>query len=253
MSHVERFGAVVLLFVLFMISEGPYTAYAQAAGNGNGAEGGEGAATRKSQGVTDTEALPPRAELLEELRSIYEIESESERIRAYDQFAASLFGPVQRGTESAEGAENDADPGEWITSVETDPISDESVFFTALEAQSGRNEFGEAPVLAVRRTGERDEVYVIWSDYFSEDSAVVTHRIDDNNVDTRSWPVSTTNEATFYPGDATQLLKDLVQAEQLAVRAQPYDASPITAVFELQGLRAIVEDHRELVGHWLAE
>ena len=193
------------------------------------------------------DGMPSRNTLLDSLRRIHQIGDPVNRALAYDELAVSLFGKVERQTASPESDGK----GGWTAWVETDPITDEAVFFASLEAKSGRNEFGTPPTLAIRRTGEQDELFVVWSDYFAEDEATVTYRIDKQDARTLSWHVSTTDEATFYPADATALIRRLLQAEQLAIRGQPYNASPITAVFDLQGLQAVVEDHAEHVGDWL--
>jgi type VI secretion system protein VasI len=197
--------------------------------------------------------------LLSELRAIHQLEDPVERLQAFDTLAEELFGEAARSedpdptAEAPLDSEGEADTGSWLVIVDSDPITDEKVFLALLDAESGRNEFGTAPTLILRRTGEHDEVYISWSDYFADDYVRVTHRIDQAEPETRSWAVSTDDDATFFPGDATALMRDLADAERLVVRTTPYNASPITAVFALEGLEEGLLQNQEVVGDLVGE
>lgn len=193
-------------------------------------------------------------EVLQELRQIHEIEDRKERLAAFDELAASLFDESDAPDGQADSASDEEakpDTGAWEFWVESDPITDEQVFFAVLEAQSGQNEFGAKPTLFLRRTGGTDEVFVTWSDYFADERVKVTHRVGSSDPVTRSWGVSTDNTATFYPGDATAFVKELAGAERLVLRTTPYDASPITAIFRVHGLREVAGEHPQLLAEWV--
>lgn len=194
-----------------------------------------------------------REELVGELERIYGIDKPVERLEAFDELAVSLFGEPerapaeepQRGEDARDGA------GGWVSWVDSDPITDEKVFFAALEAESGQNEYGRKPSLLIRRTGSTDELFVTWSDYFADERVSVTHRIGDGEPATLRWTVSTDNSATFYPGDTTSFVKKLIDAQRLVVRTSPYDSAPITAIFRLGGLPEVVSQHPDLLADWL--
>jgi type VI secretion system protein VasI len=192
-------------------------------------------------------------DLLGRLEKIHQTDDPLARLEAFDELAASLFGVRERTPETGSGENEHAEEnlGDWVSWVDSDPITDEKQFFAVLEAESGLNEFGTRPSLIIRRTGSTDEVYVTWSDYFAEDWARVTHRTDSAEPQSLSWPVSTDNDATFYPGDATAFVKRIMDAERLVLRTTPYDSSPITAIFRPEGLREIAGEHPELLADWL--
>lgn len=59
---------------------------------------------------------------------------------------------------------------------------------------------------------------------------------------------SSDNSATFYPGDHEELIKRLAVSKRLVARTQPYNESPVTAVFDLTSIREAVTPVREACG-----
>jgi type VI secretion system protein VasI len=187
-----------------------------------------------------------------ELRSIYEKADPVERLEAYDDLVEELFQEAEQPLPERRSSDSGASPAteRWIVNVETDPLSDQTVVFFAVPASSGRSRYGDSPLLALRRSGRVESVYIIWHDYLADDKQTVEYRIDDGERQRQRWNVSTDNEATFFSGDVMSLIKELVDAERFVARTTPYNESPVTAVFDLSGLRELVEQHSEYVGDW---
>lgn len=137
--------------------------------------------------------------------------------------------------------------GSWRTNEDRDPIDDSAVITASLDAESGRARFGE-PVTIVARCGSNTtDFYAIWNTYVGDDSNSVYDeyknvevRIGDAPAKTERWSVSTDKQATFA-GAAVPTLKQMVGKEKLALRLTPYGENPITAVFDLQGIRVALK------------
>ena len=192
-------------------------------------------------------------EVKEELKSIYLEPDAVDRLEKYDALAEALFEeegatiPERAGDAEDRGSSGS---GRWIVNVDTDPMSDETVVFFALPASSGRSRYGDPPLLAIRRSGSSDNVYIIWNDYLADEPQMVEYRIDDGSTRRSGWSLSTDNQATFYPDDDREFIRELVKADRFVARTTPYNESPVTAVFDLSGLKGLVEEHGEHVGDW---
>lgn len=192
-------------------------------------------------------------ELYDRLQAIYEKADPVERLEAYDALVEALFESSGRAVPDREASSSRSGSSvtdRWIVNVDTDPLSDETVVFFAVTASSGGNRYGEAPVLALRHSGSAQDVYIVWHDYLAEERQIIEYRIGEGRTQRRGWPVSTDNEATFYPGDVGEFVRELAEAEGLVARTTPYNESPVTAVFDLSGLEEIVEQHSGHLGDW---
>ena len=144
---------------------------------------------------------------------------------------------------------NPDDPGKWFVSRSLNPLDDSSTLTARLIADEGRSRWGEPITFFARCKSNRTEAYVDWSDYLGDDSSSpygnwkrVTVRIGDAPAQEQEWDLSTDNEATFAPDWAGDLLKQMVGEERLVLNTTPYSESPITAVFDLRGMRAALSE-----------
>ncbi|MFW5828422.1 MAG: hypothetical protein ACOCU4_10025 [Alkalispirochaeta sp.] len=194
-------------------------------------------------------------ELQDQLREIYEEADPVERLEAYDALVEALSESSGRPIperEEPESSDRSRSPAtdRWIANVDTDPLSDETVVFMAVPASSGRSRYGDTPLLALRRSGSAEDVYIVWHDYLADESQMIEYRIGEERTQRRGWTVSTDNEATFYPGDVGEFVGQLAGAERFVARTTPYNESPVTAVFDLSGLEELLEEHSGHVGDW---
>lgn len=193
-------------------------------------------------------AAQTREEVQNELEAIRQVESDSERLEAYDEFVDELM-------EAAAATETEArtDTGDWTVERSADPMSDETQVLFLLMADEGAARYGRPPALVVRQQGENLEVYIAWNEYLSDDRQRVTHRIDGQDPVTLRWSVSTSNNATFYPSDDLQLVRQLLRADTFVVRTTPYNESPMTITFDVRGFSAAAGQFEEDLPGWFAE
>jgi type VI secretion system protein VasI len=81
-------------------------------------------------------------------------------------------------------------------------------------------------------------MYINWRSYLGS-SIDVTFRIGDDTPETMKWNLSTDSRASFYPHDPLPTIKRLLEARRAVARCTPYNHSPITAIFDLTGLKAL--------------
>ena len=133
----------------------------------------------------------------------------------------------------------DTDP--WTIVSSTNPLDDSPTVVTSVAAKSGVSGVLSEPVrLFVRCESNKTDVYIAWHDYLGSDSTVpVTVRFPPETARTESHGVSSDNTATFIPR-SIPFARSLLTSERLVVQTTPYNESPVTAVFELQGARRAV-------------
>lgn len=139
------------------------------------------------------------------------------------------------------------DTGMWVVGdIETDPLTDAPTAVLSLDASSGANAFGNAITLVIRCSNGDTELYAVWGDYLGSDTLVsVDTRVGDDEVSHDLWSSSTDNTATFYWGDVVPFVRRLMAADRLVLKTTPYNASPVTAVFDLAGMENALANVRE--------
>lgn len=130
------------------------------------------------------------------------------------------------------------DYGNWRSKIEIDPITDnKKIYFRVYSTQGGYSMF-------IRKNGEELELYIDWKVELGSTRNVI-FRIDDRTPETKSWDISTDGQCSFYPGNALSTIKSLLDANQVSVRCEPENKSPITAIFDVTDFRNIVEKYNE--------
>lgn len=188
------------------------------------------------------------AEIQDELEAIRQLESDSDRLEAYDEYVDELV-ETQAAAETAART----DTGDWTVERSADPMSDATQVLFLLMADEGGSRYGRDPALVVRQNGNTLEVYISWNEYLSDDRQRVTHRIDDESPVTLRWSVSTSNNATFYPSNDVQLVRKLLRANTLVVRTTPYNESPMTVTFDVRGFEAAAREFEDDLPGWFGE
>lgn len=140
-----------------------------------------------------------------------------------------------------------AGKGKWGTSINTDPLTDKSVYLAFLDADRGVGRFGETINLVVRCKDNRTEMYINWQSFLGMDGIAITHRIDKTNAVTSTWDVSTDHKSAFMRSPV-HALKQMVTSESLVANVTPYGESPVTAVFDTKGAAAALQDIRNGCG-----
>ncbi len=163
-----------------------------------------------------------------------------QRLVCYDSIAKRL------GHTRTPSATNVAGSGEWRLSTEQNPIDDTRTVTLSLAATSGQSRLGDAVRLIVRCQSGKIHAFIIWSSYLGLEKTLVTTRLGPGDAKTQPWPLSTDNQATFYPGNDAAFLEQLLSSDRLVAQTTPYSESPITAVFDLAGLSAAIKPLREV-------
>jgi type VI secretion system protein VasI len=159
------------------------------------------------------------------------------RLACFDAFAsANGLVPTTVSTSSPAA-------GKWITSTETDPLTDKAVHYAMLTADQGKGRFGEHIVLVVRCQNARTEAFINWSSFLGSDNLDVTSRIDKSAAVTTSWNISTDHKASFVP-QASAMLSKFDGAFSFVVNLTPYGESPVTAIFDITGSSDAFKDIR---------
>jgi len=146
----------------------------------------------------------------------------------------------------------------WIFDQKVDPLTDNKKYFFILQADSGKNDYGELPVLVIRQDGDELELFINWHTYLGNDtddykyeSKYITTRVDQDQPATLLWDNSTDSKASFCPYKYTSgLVQRLGSASQFVARCTPYGDSPITAIFDVRSLKEISMPYSDRLGWW---
>ena len=117
--------------------------------------------------------------------------------------------------------------------------------------------------LEPRKKSERMEVWIDWGSYLglgSYGSVNVLVRFDDEEVLKERGNLSNNHQATFLESSSwsgkdskSNFLKfviKLMSIDKFIVRVTPYEESPITAVFDVRGLKKAIEPYNDIL-HWI--
>lgn len=194
-------------------------------------------------------------ELIAALRQAAAEKDDEQRLALYDALVRD-FGIAGEPAQATIAAPQE--PSKWVFDKRIDPLTDKSRYLFVLSADSGANEYGNKPTLIVRSDGEELELYINWGIYLGNDTddykyegKYITTRVDSDQPTTSLWDNSTDNKASFCPwSDVLDLVQRLGGGTKLVARCTPYGASPITAVFDIRGLKALSMPYNGVLGWW---
>jgi type VI secretion system protein VasI len=156
-----------------------------------------------------------------------ELTGSTERLECYDRATRGLTTPAAK-PEAA---------GKWEISRKTDPLDDSKIYIGVLPA------IEKTGALLLRCKGGTTEAFIGWMSYLGQDAASVTTRIDAGTAETKNWSISPEGRAAFYPGGESadrQFIERLAEAGKLVAQVTPYSSSPVTATFDLAGIKDVV-------------
>lgn len=180
---------------------------------------------------------------------------DNQRLALYDALVQK-FGIAQVSGATAPAAFQG--PSKWTFDQRTDPLTDKLKYYFRLEADSGLNEYNKRPVLILRSDGDTLELYIVWDTYLGNDTddykyegKYITIRVDSDQPTTSLWGNSTDSKASFCPwSDIPDLVWRMGEGTKFVARCTPYGASPITAVFDIRGLKTVSMPYNEVLGWW---
>jgi hypothetical protein len=144
-----------------------------------------------------------------------------------------------------------ADAQSWIVRNEKEAFTDARIVSFSLGASGTEGNYNlgfRIPTLVIRFTEEKPELYIDWiTEFVSDKTAMVRLRIDDGQLSDELWTLSINHTATFYSGDAFDLLRLLFTAHKLVVRVVPDGIQPLVSEFSLAGLPGAFNAFPELI------
>lgn len=165
------------------------------------------------------------------------VEGDLARLECFDGLAVS---------KKLNGRQNQSIPiageGKWKVSVDVNPIDDSKTATLILNADSGKNKWGKPVYLVARCKSNTTDLYIGWNDYLGRDASVLT-RVGTNKAVTQRWGMSTDKKATFH-NKPVPLLKEMLGSSKLVAQVTPYNESPVTAIFDIAGLKNAIKPLR---------
>jgi type VI secretion system protein VasI len=160
--------------------------------------------------------------------------------------------PEKPGTAS----EPAVSPGRWKVAEDKSAFDDSRTVVLSIESnESVRGQFGgPGPAIMYIRCMENTTSAYLWiNDLFLSDIqgfGVVDYRIDDRKASKMRSESSTDNKALglWSGGSAIPFIKEMLDGNRIALRATPFNESPVEFTFDLAGLDSAVRPLREACG-----
>ena len=133
----------------------------------------------------------------------------------------------------------------WTVETNTNPLDDSNTVLLYTVSSEGQSRWRRPITLILRCRSNKTELFINWQDYLGRDTTHVTTRIGSGDAETKSWGLSTDNEATFYPNNDVRFIKELLGNDRLVAQTTPFNESPITAIFNISGLNEAITPLRD--------
>lgn len=163
------------------------------------------------------------------------------RLQCYDAMAKGLSEMAGKSGVTVPGG------GKWVVDSHKNPLDDSQEVVLFLEADTGRSSWGLPIYLVVRCAGNAVDVYINWNSYL-DGSPTVTWRVGAGSMQRRPWGGSADHKSTFYPLETAEFLGELEASEKFVAQLTPYQENPITAEFDLRGLKGAAVPLMEACG-----
>ena len=189
--------------------------------------------------------IAARAEEIDRgMASCAAVENDVNRLSCFDDLAKqrNVAGPGIETTSK----------GKWQVQSETSKIDDRTNVFMAVESENEfEGKYGSsqhATMFIACREGQT-HLYFQFGDHFMADNesyGEITVRIDKQKATTISTTESTDNNALgLWSGSGVGFLKKLFGKSKLLIRAAPFNESPITVEFQVEGIEAAIAPLRK--------
>lgn len=175
--------------------------------------------------------------MMNELKSASEIEADHLRLEAYDAI-------LEKNNLKQKQSKKDKVKTKWEVSVDTNPLDDTKIYLFYLVADEGKSSWDQKVALLIRKSNNGDELFINWGAYLGSE-AFVTLRIGKSEATKTQWSLSTDSKATFYSGSSIKLIQEILRTDTVVAQCVPYGENPITAVFDVRGLREIAYKYKD--------
>jgi len=159
--------------------------------------------------------------------------------------------------------------GKWLVAKKInprgDPIDDTTTIIFQLESDSGKSANGKPIYLILqyerRYRSETTDVIIDWNSYLKS-SPKVMYKFGNQEAFRRNAGLSTDDEATFYhywqdysgnPTGSIDFIRHLMKVDRLVAQLTPYNEIPITAVFDVRGLKETIEPYNDILRDWVKD
>lgn len=136
--------------------------------------------------------------------------------------------------------------GNWYVSAKKSQIDDSEKVTLILQADEPvKTSFSKVtPLLFVRCSEAKTNVYVSWDIYLGLEQTEMLIRFDRAPAQTKTWSISTDSKAVFVRGGDVNFAKKMMHHGKLLAQITPYGESPVTAVFNIEGLKEAIKPLR---------
>ena len=136
--------------------------------------------------------------------------------------------------------------GNWYVSSKTSQIDDSKKITLILEADDSiTTAFGKVtPSLVIRCSEAETNVFIGWKVYLGLDQTEILTRFDSTQAQTKTWSISTDHKAAFVQGSDVAFAKKMMNHGKLLAQVTPYAEVPVTATFNIEGLREAIKPLR---------
>ncbi|MDD3818355.1 MAG: type VI secretion system-associated protein TagO [Bacteroidales bacterium] len=145
--------------------------------------------------------------------------------------------------------------GKWAYKKKIDPINDDVIIYLSLKSDSYSARYSDYASLILRWTEGRTELYINWDNYLSSEGIKVVYRLGDQKASSSTWAISTNGRSTFYGSYGSSysskktinFINKLLEVDTLAAQVESYGESPVTAVFDVRGLKDAVLQYNDIL------
>jgi len=159
--------------------------------------------------------------------------------------------------------------GKWLVAKKInprgDPIDDTTTIIFQLKSNSGKSTNGKPIYLILqykrRYRSETTDVIIDWNSYLKS-SPKVMYKFGNQEAFQRNAGLSADDEATFYhywqdysgnPTGSIDFIRHLMKVDRLVAQLTPYNEIPITAVFDVRGLKETIEPYNDILRDWVKD
>jgi len=180
----------------------------------------------------------------EDIAKCAAMESDASRVICFDNLSKSLGVDKPKITVST-------GKGKWVVRKEQSLIDDSINVTVAVTAedivQSGYNKV--LPILIVRCAENKTEVFINWDLYLGMDKTKMLTRFDQEKANTKTWNLSTDNNAVFVKGSYIEFAKKIMKHDKLLLQITPFNQNPVMATFDIRGLSEAIKPLKKAC-HW---
>ncbi len=155
---------------------------------------------------------------------------------------------------SAEDILEKGSNGKWFYWTEMNPMYDTVDYRFALYCEVPSYSSPPHPTLIVKWTNGKTQLTIRWRRYLGNNTDV-TYRFDAEGATKETWNGSTNSTQVFYPGSSKtviEFIQRLMKADKLALQITPYSEGQVVEVFDIRGLKNIVEEFNDTL-NWIKE